>query len=54
MNKNTCIKVKFLNADSPLPFPDSGMLLRGSVNLCDTKSDFRTHEGVSGAVFSVF
>ena len=23
--------------NSPLPFPDSGMLLRGSVNLCDTK-----------------
>ena len=38
--------------DSPLPFPDSGMLLRGSVNLCDTNPACSTHEGVSRAFFS--
>ena len=39
-------------ADSPLPFPDSGMLLRGSLNLCDTKQASSTHERLIRAVFS--
>jgi len=41
-----------LITDSPLPFPDSGIRLRGSVNLCDTKPAGSTHEGVSRAFFS--
>ena len=38
--------------NSPLPFPDSGMLLRGSVNLRDTKPASSTHEEVSRVHFS--
>ena len=34
-------------SDSPLPFPDSGIRLRGTVNLCDTKLISSTHKGVS-------
>jgi len=36
--------------NSPLPFPDSGMLLRGSVNLRDTKPTASTHERLIRAV----